>query len=910
MKLRTKMLLSYLVASSMILLMIAVYGGTILKQTLLSDKTEEYNTYTRQLCTSAKLVMADMEQSFFNLYQSVDLADSLKADMAEQTKRLVIEQDLRTMCQNNSYFTSMLAVDQSGAKYYGTSSVIERPEPITALVENRMDELNSAFTLWFADDQGNVYLKKTVSDITPLQFTGLLVAKVESAQLKSTIGLDGNPDGVTGILTKQWNMVLHAGALAQNQIDAVQQTIGDSYLPVSQEITLDGKAYWLTITSDSRYGWHILHLVSLSEMLALSRVITRACLICGIAAAVIAMVLGVMISHSLTRNVKRLLAAMTDVSSGNFEASIDVRGRDEIGELAERFRWMQGRLRETTRQMVQRATEKQQAEYELLELKYRSLQSQISPHFICNILSSINSQALMGRWKEISQLSVSSSQYLRDNMSGVEKKFTSLRAELRYVQEYLDIYRTIYGDGNTLTIDIEESLLDSRVPNMLLQPLVENALVHGGNEMARTISLSARRKDARLILSVTDNGGTISAQVIDAIHKASINPTLTRKMKGFGLRCVLQRLRLLYGDNQHLTIQCDPGRESRIQIDIPWQSYITKETTNRMDFLIGTLTRLDGPGIARVRLLHNQLTCLWTDGSLTDPNWLSLGPNERIYAVSSDYCAAAKGCVNELELTASGLHLLRRQPTGGNAPCYLCISSDGRFLMAANYGSGSLAVFPLGEDGLEPRIQLIEHHGKSIHPTRQTAPHVHQVIALPHLPGFFCAADLGTDQLVVYEQNRQTGVLSQRYRIAVSPGEGPRHLACGPDGSAWLTTELGNNIYHVCFASDHGSLSGGISTLEDANTPSLAAAIRLSANGHHAYVSNRGEDSIAEFSLFPLQKTGVWKSVGNTPRDFVLLDEGRALAACQGEGLTLLQNGQRIASLSLPGSVCVLPLPS
>ena len=579
MKLRVKMLITYLVAASIILLMIAAYSGTILNQTLLADKTEEYNTYTRQLCTSAKLVMADMEQSFFNLYQSVELAETLDAAMTEQAKRLTIEQDLRNMCMNNSYFTSMLAVDPEGNMYFGTSSVIERPEPIMEMVQNRMDELNAFFTLWFAGEDDEVYLKKTVSDITPLQFTGLLIAHVDSAQLKSTLGLDGGIDGAAGVLTKQWGMVLHNGDLTADQIAAIQEAIGDTYLPVSQELQLDGKAYWLTVSSDSRYGWHIVHLVTLSEMLALSRSITRACVICGVIAAVVAMILGVAITQTLTKNVKRLLAAMTEVSSGNFEAEIDVRGHDEIGELAERFRWMQGRLRESTRQMVQRATEKQQAEYEMLELKYRSLQSQISPHFICNILSSINSQALMGNWNEINQLSVSASQYLRDNMNGVENKFTSLRSEIRYVQEYISIYRAIYGEENVLSIDIEESLLDGRVPNMLLQPLVENALVHGGNEKSRSIRLSARREGDRLILSVTDNGGTISPQVIESIHRASINPSLTRQMKGFGLRCVLQRLRLLYGDNQHLNIHCDPGRESRILIDIPWQCYATKETT-------------------------------------------------------------------------------------------------------------------------------------------------------------------------------------------------------------------------------------------------------------------------------------------------------------------------------------------
>ena len=462
MKFRGKLFVTYLTVSSLVLLLIALYGNTILRQTLLKDKTEEYNTYTRQIRTSAKLVLADMEQSLFNLYQSVSLAELLDSKAAAQAKRLNVEQALRNMCQNNSYFTTILAVDLAGNMYYGTSSVTERPEPIYAIAEDRMAELSENFTLWFDGDNGEVYLKKTASDLTPLTFTGMLIAQVDAAQLKSALGLDSEIDGTAGVLTEQWNILLHTGDITPESIDIIRAEIDDTYLPVSREIELSGKLYWLTVSSDTRYGWHIVHLVTMAEMLVLSRAIAAACIICGAIAAVLALILGAMITQSLTRNVKNLLAAMTEVSAGNFEANISVRGHDEIADLAGHFRWMQSRLRETTRQMVQRATEKQQAEYEMLELKYRSLQSQISPHFICNILSSINSQAVMGKTDDVSQLSVTASQYFRDNMSNVEKKFTSLRAEIRYVQEYMAIYRAVYGDENMLALDINEALLDSR----------------------------------------------------------------------------------------------------------------------------------------------------------------------------------------------------------------------------------------------------------------------------------------------------------------------------------------------------------------------------------------------------------------------------------------------------------------
>lgn len=328
-----------------------------------------------------------------------------------------------------------------------------------------------------------------------------------------------------------------------------------------------------------------------------------------------------------------------------------------------------------------------------------------------------------------------------------------------------------------------------------------------------------------------------------------------------------------------------------------------------MDFLIGTLTRLGGPGIALARLEDDELTLIWEEAGFTDPNWLSLGPDGRVYAVSSDMPEPEKGCVNELEVAASGLRLLNRQPTGGNAPCHIGVSPDGRFLIAANYLSGSFAVFPLRDGHITPRIQLVRHEGYSVHPARQTAPHVHQATYVPHLPGMVCAADLGTDALVIYDQEPRTGLLSERYRVCLPPGEGPRHVAYGPGGACFLATELGNKIYRVFLRPDGGSLSEGVSTLENQQCGSTAAAIKLSADFKHVYVSNRGEDSIAEFSPYPLQKTAVWQSVGKTPRDFVLLPDSRALAACQGEGLNLLENGHTVASLPLLGSVCVLPLP-
>ena len=183
-----------------------------------------------------------------------------------------------------------------------------------------------------------------------------------------------------------------------------------------------------------------------------------------------------------------------------------------------------------------------------------------------------------------------------------------------------------------------------------------------------------------------------------------------------------------------------------------------------MDFLIGTLTRMGGAGIGRVRLENDRLRLLWTNGSLTDPNWQSLGPNGRIFSVSSDMPEPMRGCVNELKISETGMDVISRQATEGNGPCALSFSADGRSLLCANYGTGSLTVFPLTQKGIGPCRQRIQHEGRGPHPTRQAGPHIHQVTRIPTLPCSFCVVDLGIDALVVYHQ-AEDGSLSERYRI-------------------------------------------------------------------------------------------------------------------------------------------------
>ena len=574
MKLRQKIILTHVLTIALILTGVVFYGNTVLRPRLLQDKTAEYDAYINQLCTSASLVLSNMEQNCFNLYQNVLLAEGLESHASPSKKRIQVEQELRNMCGNNSYFTSFLAVDLEGNTFFGTSAITDRATPLLSAYYSLQDALENSYNYWFrGDNEEQLYLKMPVCYITPLKFTGMLIAQTSSQQMMSALGMDRAMSGKTCILTRAGASLLETSPFSTEEQQAVAEYASQTARPLSREVRIDGVSYWITVHTDTRYGWRAAHLIPLSDALNLANAVCSSGALLCLAVAALAIGLAALIAHSLTRSVQKLQLAMNEVSKGDFDVQVDINTRDEIGELAEKFSWMQKNLKESTDQMIRHAVEHQKAEYALLDFKYRSLQSKISPHFICNILASISALAQMGRQKEVSTLAVRASQYLRDNLSAEEQRFTSLRTELRYVEEYVYLYREIYGDENTLVTDIPAKTLNCRVPGMLLQPLVENALVHSGDLATRTIHLTARRQGDWLALRVSDNGGSFSEQTIREVEEINEDLIPVEKLKGFGLRSVLQRLRLLYRDHQSLTIFCDPGVESRIEIRIPWECY-------------------------------------------------------------------------------------------------------------------------------------------------------------------------------------------------------------------------------------------------------------------------------------------------------------------------------------------------
>ena len=247
-------------------------------------------------------------------------------------------------------------------------------------------------------------------------------------------------------------------------------------------------------------------------------------------------------------------------------------GKDEVSQLTRKFNLFVEHLGNTTQQMVRQATAKKQMELEMMDLRYRSLQTQISPHFICNILASVKGLNSLGRKDEVNRLLVLTSRYLRKNLNNSDIRFVAVRDEVAVVEEYLQIYEQVYRQPIVLNLSLPQELMDCSVPSLLLLPLAENSIQHGGfdRKEAAVIKLRVHQEADRLILYLSDHGNGIPPQVLEGIRDAVASPT--RSLPSFGIRSVLMRLRLLYGEEQQFVITSHEGHTT-ITISLPYRIY-------------------------------------------------------------------------------------------------------------------------------------------------------------------------------------------------------------------------------------------------------------------------------------------------------------------------------------------------
>lgn len=267
-----------------------------------------------------------------------------------------------------------------------------------------------------------------------------------------------------------------------------------------------------------------------------------------------------------------------------------------------------------------------------------------------------------------------------------------------------------------------------------------------------------------------------------------------------------------------------------------------------------------------------------------DPMYLALSGDGRVlYSIAEREAGEVRAwTIDGARLTALG----EAQPTAGAGPCHLSVHPSGRYLLSACYGSGTLAVHPILDDGsLGTATDVLQHEGSGPNPDRQAGPHAHMIVTDVER-GHVLAADLGTDTVYRYQLD-DAGTLRPADELRVPAGAGPRHLVIR-DRYAYVANELDSTLTVMDLAT--GSVLTTVSTRPPgAAGPSYPSAIRMSANGRFLYVANRVPDEIAVLSVDG-PDVALLTTVacgGEHPRDIVLSPDGAYLYSANQFGGTI-----------------------
>jgi 6-phosphogluconolactonase len=222
------------------------------------------------------------------------------------------------------------------------------------------------------------------------------------------------------------------------------------------------------------------------------------------------------------------------------------------------------------------------------------------------------------------------------------------------------------------------------------------------------------------------------------------------------------------------------------------------------------------------------------------------------------------------------------RPSGGALPCHVCVHPSQAYLLTTNYGSGSVAVHPIDDDGtLGAATDVVQHHGSGSDGGpggRQAGPHAHMALCRPDGTDGGCVlvTDLGTDRIHRYRLDTDVGRLQPVDEIPMPAGSGPRHLAVH-GRFAYVAGELDSTLTVVDLDADPTPRVVTTTSTVDGDEASAPSAIRLSPDGRWCYVANRGPNTIAVFSVSGarVRLVGGVPTGGEQPRDLTLSPDGR-----------------------------------
>ncbi len=325
-------------------------------------------------------------------------------------------------------------------------------------------------------------------------------------------------------------------------------------------LSLKGENVLAGAKSIAGTDWTLISIVPLEEVYSASTKVRDQIILFMVILAIAANLFGYWFSSSITSRIGVVVRKMRKVQSGELDTVKVAASQDEIGELVENFNYMVNKMKVFIEEQYKLGLDAKSSEL-------KALQSQINPHFLYNTLDLINWTAIQHGVPEISSLVQSLSQFYKLSLNKGDE-IISIENELEHVRIYVEIQNRRFENAISLNLDVDESLYECSILKITLQPIVENAILHGIRETANRqgeIFIYSYREVDDIVLCVQDNGVGMSEELVRLFN----NGSTSSKTDGYGIKNINHRIKLYYGEQYGLRFESRVGEGTTVEVRIP-----------------------------------------------------------------------------------------------------------------------------------------------------------------------------------------------------------------------------------------------------------------------------------------------------------------------------------------------------
>ncbi|MGN7384338.1 sensor histidine kinase [Paenibacillus sp. SAFN-117] len=416
----------------------------------------------------------------------------------------------------------------------------------------------------FADNGPVVSLAKNVFDPLTQNPVGVLLFSVSEADISKYLS---KLDGDTYILDKDG--VVLSSPNTNDLGKSFRQEWGSSGAleePRGQTIAEhNGNKSIINYSTFNQTGWKIVQAIPYDMVFKEIFDIRRANVIITAIIFIIFILITITISYSISKPLKLLAKKMLAFENQSSENVLIMKGPKEISLLADTYNKMIRRINDLLNRLKEQYQQKE-------ELRFKALQAQINPHFILNTLNNIKWMAYIRNDREVGDM-LSNLGGIMESALGREENVISLKEELDYIRNYAALMKIKYNEKLTMEYDVPEELLYAQVIKFILQPVIENSLLHGIEPLKGkgTIMIRAEQVGGLMILTVTDNGVGIDADKLISMQASLYADPEDVPADRIGIRNVHDRIRLQYGAAYGLSLESTPQAGTIVRLSLPYR---------------------------------------------------------------------------------------------------------------------------------------------------------------------------------------------------------------------------------------------------------------------------------------------------------------------------------------------------